>query len=279
MLLGEKKEASRVWFLGDPNQKYEEAADLYEKAANLYKIDGEWAKAGKAFTKSADCFLKIGNNYEASSSFVKAGKCFKKIDIERAIQCLILASEGYYSLGRFPMAAGVQKLIGELCGAIGEQEREVVAYTLAAEYYNLGDQTMSANEVYIRAAKAQAILGRYIEAATIYERVAGGSIMENKWNVKSHLFAAGLCRILHNPDSVAAENTIRRYEALDVTFGSTVECSLLKEISESLAVSDVGSFTEAVRDYSQRAPLGDWNTTLLIRIKDIIRNAPLNDVL
>jgi hypothetical protein len=39
--------------------KLEEAAELYENAANGFKIAKQWGEAGKAFLESAECHLAL----------------------------------------------------------------------------------------------------------------------------------------------------------------------------------------------------------------------------
>jgi len=58
--------------------KYEEASELYVKAANLYKVAKKWGEAGKAFLKSADCQIKAQSKHEAATNYVDASNCFKK---------------------------------------------------------------------------------------------------------------------------------------------------------------------------------------------------------
>ena len=47
--------------------KYEDAIDLYGKAANFFKMAKCWQNAGEAFVKCAECEMKLKSHHEPSS--------------------------------------------------------------------------------------------------------------------------------------------------------------------------------------------------------------------
>lgn len=47
--------------------KYEEAADLLEKAANNYKLAKCWNDASECYVKLAECHLKCDSKHEAAT--------------------------------------------------------------------------------------------------------------------------------------------------------------------------------------------------------------------
>lgn len=78
----EKKESgsSRGFFgslLSGPASKFEEAGDLYENAANAFKLDKDFAQAGKAFVKAAECREKSDSKNDAANAWLNASKAFK----------------------------------------------------------------------------------------------------------------------------------------------------------------------------------------------------------
>jgi hypothetical protein len=58
--------------------KYDDAAELLEKAANSYKLAKSWDKAANAYIKLANCQLKLESKHEAASAYVDAANCYKK---------------------------------------------------------------------------------------------------------------------------------------------------------------------------------------------------------
>lgn len=70
--LGKTKGA---WFQSSKDRKYEEAAELYEQAANAYKVGGFNQEAGEAYQKAAEIHRdQLTNLNEASKDMSQAGK-------------------------------------------------------------------------------------------------------------------------------------------------------------------------------------------------------------
>ena len=54
--------------------------DLYQQAANKFKMAKKWGSAGQAFTELANLHQKAGSKLDASNNFVEAANCYKKSD-------------------------------------------------------------------------------------------------------------------------------------------------------------------------------------------------------
>ena len=71
----EKTLAKKTWFASSTESKHEDAAELYEKAANAFKVGGCHAQAGDAYSKAAelhrDQLKQLG---EASKCLSSAGE-------------------------------------------------------------------------------------------------------------------------------------------------------------------------------------------------------------
>lgn len=69
----EKGLAARSWF-SNKEKKFEDAAELYDKAGNAFKVGGFYHEAGDAYKKAAELFRdKLQNAYEASKALQNAG--------------------------------------------------------------------------------------------------------------------------------------------------------------------------------------------------------------
>ena len=78
----EKKLASWLNLSGN---KYDDAAELFSKAANLFKVSKNWSGAGKAFEQVAQCHIKLKSAHEAATAYQDAANCYKKVDTAHAI--------------------------------------------------------------------------------------------------------------------------------------------------------------------------------------------------
>ena len=63
-----------AWFQSSKERKFEEAAELYEQAANAYKVGGFNQEAGEAYQKAAEIHRdQLTNLNEASKDMSQAG--------------------------------------------------------------------------------------------------------------------------------------------------------------------------------------------------------------
>jgi alpha-soluble NSF attachment protein len=72
-----KATSSGGWFTSS-STKFEEAGDLYQQAANSFKIDKLFKEAGDAFAREAECREKCGENSEAANAWWNASKAYKR---------------------------------------------------------------------------------------------------------------------------------------------------------------------------------------------------------
>jgi len=53
-LVKEAEKKLKSWSLFSSSSKYDDACELYDKAAAQYKIDKEWERAGQTYVKAAE---------------------------------------------------------------------------------------------------------------------------------------------------------------------------------------------------------------------------------
>jgi alpha-soluble NSF attachment protein len=69
--------AKKTWFASSSEQKHEDAAELYCKAANAFKVGGFFTEAGDAYGKAAKIYQdKLKNGMEASKALTESGECW-----------------------------------------------------------------------------------------------------------------------------------------------------------------------------------------------------------
>jgi len=259
-------------FFGGGSTKYEDAADLYTKAANSFKVAKKWDKAGGAFVKAAECYLKVPSKHEAASNYVNAANCLKKNNTTDAVNCYKTAIELFTDEGRFSIAAKHQKEVAELYEADLDYESAIESYQTAAEYYEGENSTSAAIQCMVKVAQYSAQLEHYDKAIEVYEDVARKSLDNSllKWSVKDYFFRAVLCYIC-STDVISAKRQLDKYQEMDYSFGSQRECKFLQEIIAAYENCDVEAFTQAVVEYDSVSKLDQWKTTILLRVKDAIK--------
>jgi hypothetical protein len=78
-----KKEASGS-SSGFSSFKLEEARELYNSAANAFKLEKSFKESGDAFVKAGDVAVKAGEKDDAALDYWNASKAYKKTHPERA---------------------------------------------------------------------------------------------------------------------------------------------------------------------------------------------------
>ncbi|KAJ9175959.1 hypothetical protein P3X46_014458 [Hevea brasiliensis] len=274
----EKKAEKKLSGWGLFGSKFEDAADLFDKAANSFKLAKSWDKAGSTYVKLANCHLKLDSKHEAAQAYVDAAHCYKKTSTNEAISCLVQAVELFCDIGRISMAARYYKEIAELYESEANIEKAIYFYEKAADFFQGEEVTTSANQCKQKVAQFAAQLEQYQKAIEIYEEIARHSLGVNllKYGVKGHLLNAGICHLCKG-DVVAVTNALERYQDLDPTFSGTREYRLLADIAAAIDEEDVAKFTDVVKEFDSMTPLDSWKTTLLLRVKEKLKAKELEE--
>ncbi|XP_013406600.1 alpha-soluble NSF attachment protein isoform X3 [Lingula anatina] len=275
----EKKVKSSQSFLGSlfgGSSKLEDAAELYVRAANAFKMAKQWAAAGSAFCQAAQIQLcKIGSKHEAASNYVDAGNCYKKADANEAVNCLMKAIEIYSDMGRFTIAAKHHVTIAEVYESeLLDLESATRNYEQAADYYKGEESNSAANKCLLKVAMYAAQQEQYEKAICIYEQVAT-SAMDNsllKYSAKEYFFKAALCHLC--VDLLNGQQAVQKYEEMFPAFADQRENKLLKTLMAAIEEQNVDAFTDAVKDYDSISRLDQWLTTMLLRVKKTISGEP-----
>ena len=76
--------SSAGWFTSS-STKFEEAGDLYQQAANAYKLEKLFREAGDAFAREAECREQCKEANEAANAWWNAAKAYKRGYPEREL--------------------------------------------------------------------------------------------------------------------------------------------------------------------------------------------------
>ncbi|XP_022991930.1 alpha-soluble NSF attachment protein 2-like [Cucurbita maxima] len=258
--------------------KYDDAADLFDKAANSYKLSKSWDKAGSTYIKLANCHLKMESKHEAAQAYIDAGNCYKKTSVREAISCIEQAVNLFCDIGRLNMAARYYKEIAELFESEQDIEQAIDYFEKAADLFQNEEVTTSANQCKQKVAQFAAQLEQYQKAIDIYEEIAKYSLKSNllKYGVKGHLLNAGICQLCKG-DIVAITRALDNYQDLDPTFSGSREYKLLADIASAIDEEDVAKFTDVVKEFDSMTTLDPLKTTLLLRVKDKLKAKELEE--
>jgi len=262
------------WFASFTGSKYEDAEEIYKKAANQFKVAKCWDEAGATFEKCASCHLKMGSPHDVATAYQDAATCYRKTNTQQALRCYREVVLVHIDLGRFTSAAKVQKEIGEILEAEGDTAAALEEMQKAADYYQAEESHSQANQVLLKVAGLAATTGDYGRAIEIYEQVAISSLESSllRFSVKTYLLQAGICRLATGEIGVAV-NALERYEGMDASFATTREGTFLRALVSAYEALDEDAFTDVVREYDEVSRLDVQKTSLLLEIKKKIKDS------
>lgn len=269
---------NKKWYqrIFETDSKYEDAFEMFIKAANTYKKDNKLTEAGQGFCEAAECQISLENKYDAAKYFTSAAECYKKNNIPLAIICLQKASEISADDGRFINAAKKQQELGEIYETNSDIEEAIAAYQTASDWYEGDNQTSDSNKCLLKIASLSAELTQYSKAIDIYESVALSCIgkVSLVFSCKNYYFNAGLCHLCTG-DIVGTERALQLYQQQDTSFSSTRECRFLIDILEAYKLNNSELFTDHVKNFDSLCGLDKWKVSILLNIKKSINNESL----
>ncbi|GJN09791.1 hypothetical protein PR202_ga27827 [Eleusine coracana subsp. coracana] len=280
----EKKAEKKLSGWGLFGNKHEDAADLFDKAANSFKLAKNWNRAAAVYIKIANCHLKGDSKHEAASAYVEAANCYKKFSPQEAAQALNQAVNLFLELD-----------IGEIYQQEQDLEKATDYLERAADLFDSEGQSSQSNTIKQKVAEISAQLEQYPKATEIFEAIARQSINNNllKYSVRGILLNAGICQLCRG-DPVAITNSLERYQPfailqeIDPTFSGTREYKLLaprdvfhlaskvneyilQDLAAAMDEGDIAKFTDAIKEFDSMTRLDPWKTTLLLRAKNELK--------
>lgn len=253
--------------------RFEEASELYEQAANQYKLTKQWQEVADCWSQCAYCAQKTGDSNAEANSFQEAGNALRRISTSGAVEAYEQAIAVLSSSGSFSRAGKLLKSIAEL----HEQEKldgtECKAcWKRAAEMFELDDHSKSnISECNLKVAEYAAKDGELQEAIRLFEAEGEKALRVTalQYGAKEHFLRAGLVHLLVG-DPVNVTLAVERYNALDPRFASSREGELLVGLAEAFEQSDGESFTERLQSFDSVTKLSAWKTDVLLKVRDAI---------
>jgi len=260
------------------SSKYEEASELYSKAAAQFKIAKMFQEAGDAYIKASDYANQSNNPVDAINHLTNAAKCFKqagnKNDAVRLYEQIVAKQQ---ENNKFSVAAKLYKEIAELEEADVKLADAIIAYEKAADCFKADDANTSANQMFLKVADLCAMEGDYKRATEIYDKISSESMDNNltKYSVPEYFFKSALCQLalsakLGNDQGHLAQDAVSRYKDQFPAFETSKECKFMDKILPFFEERDADSFSDAVFDYDNMYKLDKWKMELLHRAKKAI---------
>jgi len=261
--------------------RYDEAIDLYNQAANQYKLSKEWQEAANCFIQCAYCAEKSGSSSDEANYLMEAGNVLKKVSTSQAAEQYERAIGKFSANGRFQQSGKLLMSIAELYEAEHLQHTEVKKYyKRAAEMFELDDHGKSNfTKCILKYAEFSADDGELQEAIKIFEE-EGSKALQNQllqYNAKEHFFRAGILHLVMG-DTVTINISVEKYGSLDPRFAGSREGELLAALAKAFEEKDIETFLDKLQDYDSISRLDAWKTRFLTKVKEAMTTEDHNTV-
>ena len=267
------------WTLFSSSQKYEDAAECFTKAGNMFKVGNMFMEAGDAYKKAADILGgdKVKSMHEASSALLDAGNCYKKVSPPDAINCYRQCITNWCEAGRFSQAAKIQKDIADMYEKDGNAAEAIENYNQAAIFFDTENSKSQGNQCQLKVAElCSAMLDPpdLARASEIYENQGRNSLDSPlvKYNAKNYFLACVFCHLAMG-DTVAANIKLELFGGYDFTFRDSREGKLCESLITNCEAYDSDGFANSCMEFDRVNKLDGWRTEMLVRIKRNISGA------
>jgi len=222
--------------------------------------------------KSHQAYLTAKNSHEATHQCQNAAKAYRKTSPQKAVKALEKCITAISDQGRFGVAAKYQQEVAEIYESEGNTQLAIENYQVAADLFEGESQTSSCNKCMLKIAELSSGAGDYTQAVKMYEKVADNSLDNNLlvWGCKDHFMKATLCT-LATGDFDQAKMKLEQYCSDDNKFASSRECTFVVGLVKACIDGDVKSYTDSVVKYDSVSPLDAWKTSILLKIKNILK--------
>mmetsp|Transcript_32473 Transcript_32473/g.58974 ORF Transcript_32473/g.58974 Transcript_32473/m.58974 type:complete len:301 (-) Transcript_32473:622-1524(-) len=270
----EKK--TKTVFGGVFGNKFEEAAELFEKAANNYKLGKSFGDAADMYEKLGDVYIKLDSKYEAATAYVEAAKCAAKSSGQRATALLQRAVSLYTDMGRLNMAARQLREIAEQSEKQGLKEEAIQFYIQASDLFETENSNAEASKCKLKVAEFYADLGQFKKSAELFEEAAERAVESNllKFSARGYLLNAGIC-LLNVLDVNAIDAKLDRYRDIDLQFSGSREAKLLENLADAFRNQDEKLFATSLAEFDSITRLDAWKTRILLAAKRRLQDMEL----
>lgn len=277
---GEKRLTKFAPFTSE-DEKCEKARDKFLQAATQYKAGGSFLRAAAAYQRASDMSTRTKCESDFISDCEEAAKMFRKANDSRSTDLFMRVVDMFDKNQKYSQAA-------KYCVQIAEAAtvpREAADWmNKAARYYRMDRSTVTANECILKLAEMQLKAGDYDEARSIFDKLAREALDDRlaRGGARKLFFNALLCHFAMITGANLSEaiseiqERFSEYTELDTQFNEhTREHMLIAALIEAMEEPSVEKFDDAVADYDGVCPLDPAKMKMLLRAKQVIRNADI----
>lgn len=135
--------------MSSKEDRVDEAKELFQQAANCYKLSKDFEKAVAALLRCIEC--SPGDDSEQAGFYLEAAHCMKNINTHKFLEYARIAIDKFCLVARISQAAGLAKECAEKLDEEHDYEDAIRFYEKAAELYQADEQPSQANQLLVKA--------------------------------------------------------------------------------------------------------------------------------
>jgi alpha-soluble NSF attachment protein len=246
----------------------EEALSYYESAANGFKIQKNWQKAGECYEECAKIEIQLSSD-SAMNQYKEAAHCFSFCDIQRSQKNIDNCIQFCVKKGRYQQAGKLTQEIAHNKEVELNYPEAIKKYQEAAEYYKLDSQNTKSLEqnCLLKVADLMCISGdknMFENAPQLYEKLGMEylTVPLLKSSAKDLFFKAVVCYIAKK-DEVTADIKLKQYLSEDPTFDDTREAKLLENLIKYISdPPDPENYKKEIQSFKKYRDLDKWKLNM-----------------
>ncbi|CAJ16522.1 soluble N-ethylmaleimide sensitive factor (NSF) attachment protein, putative [Trypanosoma equiperdum] len=261
----------KKWFFVD----YDEAMELFEKAAGRFKAERNYSRAGDAFMKAHDCAMRSKNPVAAGRFCSEAVVMYQKTDRTKAAALLDMAVRTQIDNNKLREAAKLEKDYADAIYEDGHGMEAITHYEKARRYFDAEDYKSQVKNCDVAIANIYGENDMFDKALALFERLGNTSASGPlRHEAKEFYMRAMLCRLAsigednREVGSAEAAEALSAYMKRDPYLKNTREAESLQKLLEAVEESNEEKFEDAVSLLQELRMLDEWKTHVLLVVKN-----------
>jgi alpha-soluble NSF attachment protein len=252
--------------MGSKSHKYEDAAELFTKAAKQYQLAKAYIDAGNAFMKACECYSHSSYGaYNIATCYIQAAHSFSNQDIPAGIAAMLKGISLLSEDGKFSQAAKYEKELAEMFETLGDLDNAIKHYEIAGEYFDMEGSKATGAGCLEKIIPIVAEKGDYHKAIELIEKICDSySSSLAKHSIKELCLKAGIL-YLCIPDKVAAIKGMEKWVAKYSEFKGTREYQFLSQLIAAFMKDDSDMFKSAVDEWQSISSLDRFKDRFLAK--------------
>ena len=267
-------------FLGSESGRIEESIELYNNAANIYKLNKEWEAAGQIFEKCGELDAKIGGQM-SPNYYNEAAHCYSFVDKQKQIENLDKCITLYQNKGKFQQAGKIAMKIATDFESQLDYKEAIAKYEKAPDLFSMESMNSRASmqQCQLKVADLLCISkdkDMFEKAPKLYETLGMQylSVPLLKTSAKDVFFKCVVC-YLAKKDEISAGIQLKKFLEEDPTMCDTRESKFLEEAIECVTdPPNPEGFKKAVADFKTYRDLDKWKINMFATV---LENIECND--